>query len=73
MAVNIGIAPTIRQEDIVIEAHLLDFDHDILGAEIEIVFHKRLRSEKKFASHEELARQIDADVTQVRTHFHRAP
>ncbi len=39
-AVNIGIAPTIRQEDVTIEAHILDFDEDIAGREIEIVFHE---------------------------------
>ena len=68
-AVNIGIAPTIRQKDIVIEAHLVDFDRDIVGADIEIVFHKRLRSEKKFQGRAELAEQIARDVAAVREHF----
>ncbi len=68
-AVNIGIAPTIRQEDIIIEAFLLDFHEDILGSDIEVVFHKRLRSELKFSSHEELAQQIRQDVDEVRRYF----
>ncbi len=70
-AVNIGIAPTIRQEDIVIEAFLLDFDEDILGATIELRFHGRLRSEKKFPSHEALAGQIRHDVDTIRDYFTR--
>ena len=70
-AVNIGIAPTIRHEDLTIEAHLLDFSENITGCEIEIVFHKRVRPEKKFASREELMEQIDRDVEMVRAHFSR--
>ena len=68
-AVNIGIAPTIRQTDIIVEAHLLDFHDDILGEEIEILFHKRLRTEKKFRSREQLANQIRRDVREVRGYF----
>lgn len=68
-AVNIGIAPTIRQEDLTIEAHILDFDEDIAGQEIEIVFHKRIRPEKKFRDREELQDQIARDIAQVRAYF----
>ena len=65
-AVNIGIAPTVRQEDLMIEAFLLDFEGDLVGREIELVFHRRLRPEKKFPSYEALTEQIDKDVATVR-------
>ncbi|MFP6614822.1 MAG: bifunctional riboflavin kinase/FAD synthetase [Candidatus Hydrogenedentota bacterium] len=68
-AVNIGIAPTIRNEDITIEAHLLDFDRDINGSEIEVLFHKRVRPEKKFSGKEALIEQIGRDVEAVRAYF----
>lgn len=68
-AVNIGIAPTIRQEDLTVEAHLLGYEGDLVGREIEIVFHKRIRSEKKFPSIEALMAQIDADVAATRAYF----
>ncbi len=68
-AVNIGIAPTIRNEDITIEAHLLDFDRDINGSEIEVLFHKRVRPEKKFPGKEALIEQIGRDVEAVRAYF----
>lgn len=68
-AVNIGIAPTIRNEDITIEAHVLDFDRDINGCEIEVLFHKRLRPEKKFSGKEALIEQIRIDVEAVRAYF----
>jgi riboflavin kinase/FMN adenylyltransferase len=68
-AVNIGIAPTIAHEDTVIEAHIIDFDGDLRGREIEIVFHERLRPEKKFASRDELVEAIHADVEGIRRYF----
>ena len=68
-AVNIGIAPTIRNENVTIEAFVLDYSADILGKIIEIVFHKRLRPEQKFASHEALIAQIHRDVAAVRSYF----
>ncbi len=68
-AVNIGIAPTIRHDETVIEAFLLGFEGNIRGHEIEIVFHRRLRPEKKFGSHEELIAAIQNDVETVQAMF----
>ncbi len=68
-AVNVGIAPTIRQEEMTVEAFLLDFHGDLVGKIIEVVFHKRLRPEKKFPSLEVLVDAIAADVASVRSHF----
>ncbi len=65
-AVNIGIAPTIRGSLRLVEAHLLDFDGDLTGKALDIVFHKHLRPEKKFASREELTTAIARDVETVR-------
>ncbi len=68
-AVNIGIAPTIRHEDLTIEAHLLDFHEDIAGESIEIVFHRRVRPEMKFNSIGALIEQIAKDVGETRAYF----
>ncbi len=68
-AVNIGIAPTILQEDVTIEAYILDFDENIVGREIEVVFHRRVRPEKKYGSLDELIRAIEQDVAAVRAYF----
>jgi len=70
-AVNIGIAPTIRQEEVVIEAHLLDFDGDLVGKTIEVVFCRHMRPEKKFASLEDLIAGIADDVANVRAYFQK--
>lgn len=72
-AVNIGIAPTIRQEDVTIEAYILDFCRDIVGKEIEVVFHSRVRPEMKFDSLEALIRAIEQDVCVVRQYFAGKP
>lgn len=68
-AVNIGIAPTIRNEDPTIEAYLLDFDGDLYGREIELVFRKHLRDEIRFPNVEELVAQIEKDIAATREFF----
>ncbi|MFP4501001.1 MAG: bifunctional riboflavin kinase/FAD synthetase [Candidatus Hydrogenedentota bacterium] len=68
-AVNIGIAPTILQEDVTIEAFILDFDENIVGRDIQIIFHRRVRPEKKYDSLDELIRAIEQDVAAVRAYF----
>ena len=65
-AVNIGINPTFGGEPLHLEAHLLDFDEDILGKVLGIEFWKRLRDERKFDSPEELTKQIEQDVEHTR-------
>lgn len=68
-AVNIGLAPTIQHEKPMIEAHLLDFSEDIVGAHIEVIFCKRMRPEQRFPSYEALIEAIGRDVATVREYF----
>jgi riboflavin kinase / FMN adenylyltransferase len=65
-AVNIGINPTFGGEPLHLEAHLLDFDRDILGKVLAIEFWKRLRDEQRFDSAEQLTKQIQQDVEHTR-------
>jgi riboflavin kinase/FMN adenylyltransferase len=67
-AVNIGRRPTLQSGDaqIQVEAHLLDFDRDVVGQDLELTFLKKLREEKKFPSTEALRAQIAQDITQTR-------
>jgi len=58
---NIGVRPTFGGETQVIEAHLIDFDEEILGERIDLRFLARLRDEARFASPDELADQIARD------------
>ena len=59
---NLGYRPTFENKhELVLEAHLLNFDRDIYGSDMKIEFVKRLRDEKKFDSKEMLIHQIESD------------
>lgn len=58
---NMGLQPTIGDGQFRIEVHLISFEGIIYGSEIEILFIKGIREEKKFASSEELIKQIEKD------------
>src|SRR6059036_3037010 len=66
--VNLGFRPTVSsgKADRVLEIHLLDFDSDIYGKDLELRFVRYLRQEQKFESVEALVRQIGRDVQQAR-------
>jgi riboflavin kinase/FMN adenylyltransferase len=70
--VNIGTRPTFDNGSRTIEAHLLDFNHDIYGHRLTIDFVARLRPEKRFNGIEELVAQIRRDVKQARQLLHQA-
>jgi riboflavin kinase / FMN adenylyltransferase len=60
---NIGSNPTITSEPGFrsIEVNILNFDRDIYGNTITLIFRKRLRDEIKFESLEKLAEQMELD------------
>ena len=64
--VNIGRRPTFHPEANVdlVEAHLLDFDDDLVGTTLEVTFLKRLRDEQRFDGPEALKAQIARDREQ---------
>ncbi len=68
VALNIGFRPTIvsAAPQLRVEAHLLDFDGDLYGGELEIEVGDRLRNEKRFASAADLHGQIERDIAMVR-------
>jgi riboflavin kinase/FMN adenylyltransferase len=66
--VNLGYRPTVSsaKSERVLEIHLLDFDRDIYGKDIELRFGRYLRPEQKFKNVDALVRQIELDVQQAR-------
>jgi riboflavin kinase/FMN adenylyltransferase len=66
--VNLGYRPTVTggKSQRLLEIHLLDFERDIYGKDLEVRFVHYLRPERKFDSVEALARQIDVDIRQAR-------
>jgi len=66
--VNIGVRPTIENAsgERVLELHLLDFDADLYGQDVEVIFRQFLRAERKFSGLDALKAQIACDVTDAR-------
>jgi len=54
-----------------VEPHLMDFDEDIYGRQMQLDFCFRLRAEKKFEGISELQEQIARDVAATRKYFRR--
>ncbi len=69
--VNIGSRPTLKSAvpELRVEVHLLDYQGDLYGQEMEIVFLDRLRAERQFPSLEALREQIARDVAAARARF----
>ena len=70
-ALNIGFRPTLSRPEprLQVETHLLDFDGDLYGQEVEITFVEKLREEQKFSSRDALCQQIARDIALARTKF----
>jgi riboflavin kinase/FMN adenylyltransferase len=64
--VNVGVRPTFGSTEPTLEVHLLDFNGDLYGQDLEVEFVKKLRDERKFDSVEALQRQIAADIAAAR-------
>ncbi|SMO50867.1 riboflavin kinase / FMN adenylyltransferase [Saccharicrinis carchari] len=64
---NIGVRPTVTQlNQLSVEVHILDFNRDIYSEEIEVIFTKKIRDEKKFDGIDGLIKQLKIDETNVR-------
>ncbi|MEI6049400.1 MAG: bifunctional riboflavin kinase/FAD synthetase [Bacteroidota bacterium] len=64
---SIGSNPTVNEdvEKRSIEVHILNFNEDIYGRRISVIFRKRLRDEIKFKNTAQLAEQINLDKQQA--------
>ncbi|WP_244833155.1 bifunctional riboflavin kinase/FAD synthetase [Clostridium sp. BJN0001] len=58
---NVGNNPTVNGEKRTVETHILDFDENIYGIEMNLYFIDKIRDEKKFSGIDDLKRQIEKD------------
>ncbi|ALV23551.1 hypothetical protein ASO20_02735 [Mycoplasma sp. (ex Biomphalaria glabrata)] len=66
-AISIGYTPTIdTRKTPIVEAHLLDFSHNIYNFNLKLEFVKWIRAEQKFNSLQELKSAISIDVEKIR-------
>lgn len=63
---NIGTRPTYDGHMQTLEVHIFDFNGDIYGQQLRVVFDRRIRNEMKFSSPQELAIQLEKDKEEVR-------
>ena len=63
---NVGVNPTFGESRFSVEVHILDFDRDIYGKEIQVAFVQRIRGEKTFETARALIEQIKKDMGEAR-------
>ncbi|MFC5712104.1 bifunctional riboflavin kinase/FAD synthetase [Thalassorhabdus alkalitolerans] len=69
---NVGYKPTFHKErkgEPNIEVHLFSFEKDIYDEDVEVIWHKRIRQEKKFSSVDDLVKQIEKDKQEAEHFF----
>jgi riboflavin kinase/FMN adenylyltransferase len=66
---NLGVKPTLNGQQLCLEVHILEFDQDIYGENVEVFFLHKLRDEVKFSSLELLIQQIHSDIRAAKAYF----
>lgn len=70
-AASVGYNPTVNGVIKRLEVHVLNFSQMVYGQTVQVLFHKKLRDEVKFASLEQLKSAIAADVAAVNDFFNK--
>jgi riboflavin kinase / FMN adenylyltransferase len=68
-ALNIGVRPTFKNKTPQTEVYMFNFDEQIYGKEIEIRFVRKMRDEQQFSSLDELKKQIELDVQEMKNYI----
>jgi riboflavin kinase/FMN adenylyltransferase len=66
---NLGTRPTVNGEGEILEVYILDFDKDIYGQFVKVLFHHKIRNEVKFDTLDQLKLKIEEDVRFTRNYF----
>ncbi len=64
---NVGTCPTFSENTVAsLETHMIEFEGELYGKDIEVFFLKKLRNEKRFQSPQDLIRQIQKDILKAK-------
>ncbi|MBQ7713770.1 MAG: riboflavin kinase, partial [Oscillospiraceae bacterium] len=63
---NVGVRPAVDGGALSVETHVVGWSGDLYGQPLRVEFLRFLREERRFASVEELRRQIERDVAAAR-------
>ncbi len=68
---NVGVRPTFEEETPrpILEVHIFDFEREIYGKYVKVIFRQKIRDEKKFEGIEQLKTAIFADIDSARAYF----
>lgn len=67
---NIGMRPTVTSDGLPhLEVHLLDYQGDLYGRQLDVTFHHKLRDEQRFPSLEALRKAIETDIAAAREYW----
>jgi riboflavin kinase/FMN adenylyltransferase len=64
---NLGPRPTFHEAERLLEVHVLDYDGELYGTNLEVCFRQRLREVRKFETVQDLSTQIQKDVATARS------
>ena len=68
-AISVGVSPTFQDASAVCEVHILDFDGDLYGSEIEVFFAAWLRPMRKFDDVDELIATVMGNIEWCRNNL----
>ena len=68
---NIGVRPTLAETTLkpILEVHIFDFDRDIYRKNVQVIFRKKIREEKKFSGLAALKAAIASDIVVSQAYF----
>lgn len=66
---NLGTSPTVNGQRVRLEVHLFDFNQDIYGRRLRVVFRHKIRDEQKFNGLDALTAAIRQDIQVARQFF----
>lgn len=68
-AVSIGYRPFKPIEHGLLESYLIDFNENLYGQRLTVVFHKKIRDQKTFTETNALIEQMNLDLIQIKQYF----
>lgn len=68
---NLGVVPTFKDKNVqpTLEVYIFDFDEDIYGKDLNVIWYKYIRDEIKFNGIDELISQLKSDENNIRAYF----
>ncbi len=64
--IYVGSRPVYQGEKVILEVHILDFDQDIYGKQVQVEFIKKIRDEGNIDSEQALIAQINIDIADAK-------